>query len=312
MLTLIVRRLLLAIPTVLLITVLLFFSVSTLLGSPAAMMLGQDASPDAIAALNARYGFDRPTYVQYVDWLGRALSGDFGRSYVTQQTVGSAIGPAVPVTLELAFLSILIATGASIVLNSLTAAYRVRIPAVVGLNLIGITVPNFMIGISLIFVFSVTLGWLPSTGWEPWSSGPVAHLRHIAMPVITLSAYYFGAFSIVFRAEQRDVYRRMFVMVARAKGVPELRIAFQHVLPNAVLPVITFVGLSMGQLTGGAVVTETVFSMPGIGRLFVSSISAHDFPVMLAVGMLVVVGVVLMNFLADIAYTVVNPQIRLG
>src|SRR5262249_44978878 len=150
----------------------------------------QDASAQAIAALNERYGFDRPTYVQYGDWLARALTGDLGRSYVTQQTVASAIGPAIPVTIELALLSILIATTASVVLNSLTPAFRVRLPAVVVLTLSGITVPNFMIGISLIFVFSVALGWLPSTGWEPWSSGVLSHLQHIAMPVLTLSAYY--------------------------------------------------------------------------------------------------------------------------
>jgi peptide/nickel transport system permease protein len=167
-----------------------------------------------------------------------------------------------------------------------------------------------MLGISLIFVLSVLLGWLPSTGWVPWSDGVGAHLKHLIMPVLTLSAYYFGSFSIVFRAEQKDVYHRLFIQVARAKGLSEWMVAFKHALPNAVLPVITFIGLSMGQLTGGAVVTETVFSMPGIGRLFVSSIAGHDFPVMLSIGMIIVLGVVLMNLLADILYTVVNPQIR--
>ena len=311
MLAVIARRLLLAIPTALLVTILLFVSVSTLLGSPAGMMLGQDASPQAIAELNHRYGFDRPVAVQYVSWLGHALRGDLGRSYVTQQPVASAVLPAIPVTFELALWAVLLATMAATVLNSVPVARRVLTPAVVGLNLVGITIPNFMIGISLIFVFAVTLGWLPTTGWAPWSDGIVEHLKHMVMPVLTLSGYYFGAFSIVFRAEQKDVYRRLFVRVARAKGLSEWGVAFRHVLPNAVLPVITFVGLSMGQLTGGAVVTETVFSMPGTGRLFVSSIAGHDFPVMLAIGMLIIVGVIVANLLADIAYTVVNPQIRL-
>ena len=311
MLTVIARRLLLAIPTALLITLLLYVSVSVLLGSPAGMMLGQDASPQAIAELNHRYGFDRPVAVQYASWLAHALQGDLGRSYVTQQPVASAVLPALPVTFELAFLAVLLATLSATVLNSVPVARRALTPTVVGLNLVGITVPNFMIGISLIFVFAVTLGWLPTTGWVPWSAGVLDHFRHILLPVITLSAYYFGAFSIVFRAEQRDVYRRLFVQVARAKGLSEWGVAFRHVLPNAVLPVITFVGLSMGQLTGGAVVTETVFSMPGTGRLFVSSIAGHDFPVMLAIGMLIIVGVIVMNLLADIAYTIVNPQIRL-
>jgi peptide/nickel transport system permease protein len=166
-----------------------------------------------------------------------------------------------------------------------------------------------MLGISLIFVFSVGLGWLPSTGWTGSRGAPDTPAP--ILPSTALSAYYFGVFSIVYRAEYRDVEKRLFIQAARAKGISRSRVAFRHALPNAILPVITFVGLSMGQLTGGAVVTETVFSMPGIGRLLVSSIGSHDFPVMLAIAMMIVVGVVLMNLLADIAYTVANPQIRI-
>jgi peptide/nickel transport system permease protein len=311
MLTVVVRRILLAIPTMIALTALLFFSLTALLGSPAAMMLGQEASAEAIAAMNTQYGFDRPLYIQYFDWITSAIRGDFGRSHTTQQSVASAILPSVAVTLELAVLAIVLATLAAVITNTLPAGRRVLGPFVVGANLVGITVPNFMLGISFIFIFSVGLGWLPSTGWVPWSAGVLTHLKHMILPVLTLSAYYFGVFSIVYRAEYRDVEKRLFIQAARAKGVSRSRVAFRHALPNAILPVITFVGLSMGQLTGGAVVTETVFSMPGIGRLLVSSIGSHDFPVMLAIAMMIVIGVVLMNLLADIAYTIVNPQIRL-
>lgn len=311
MLTVVVRRLVLAIPTMIALTALLFFSLTALLGSPAAMMLGQDASPEAIAAINARYGFDRPLYVQYFDWITSAIRGEFGRSHTTQQSVASAILPCIPVTLELSLSAIVLAVLGAVISNTLPAGRRVLGPFVVGANLIGITVPNFMLGISLIFVFSVGLGWLPSTGWAPWSAGMLTHLTHMILPVLTLSAYYFGVFSIVYRAEYRDVEKRLFIQAARAKGLSRSRVAFRHALPNAILPVITFVGLTLGQLTGGAVVTETVFSMPGIGRLLVSSIASHDFPVMLAIAMMIVVGVVLMNLLADIAYTIVNPQIRI-
>ncbi|MBI3710465.1 MAG: ABC transporter permease [Proteobacteria bacterium] len=310
MLTMIVRRLLLAIPTIIAITALLFFSVTTILGSPAGMMLGQDASTDAIAALNARYGFDRPAIMQYGAWIAGAIQGDFGRSFTTQQSVARAIADCIPVTLEMTLWSILLATTAAVILNTIPVARRALAGATTAVNLIGITVPNFMLGISLIFLFSVWLGWLPSTGWAPWSDGVAEHLKRIIMPVLTLSAYYFGVFSIVYRAEYRDVAQRMFIQVARAKGLSEWMVAFKHALPNAILPVITFVGITIGQLTGGAVVTETVFSMPGTGRLFVSAIAGHDFPVMLAIGMLIVTGVILMNLLADIAYTIVNPQIR--
>jgi len=311
MLSFIIRRLLLGIPTVLAITGLLFFCVTTLLGSPATMMLGENATPQAIADLNARHGFDRPAHVQYVDWLARALHGDLGRSFATQQPVAAMVFPAFPVTLELAFWSMLVAGTLAVVLNSVPTGRRAIVAMISGLNIIGITVPNFMLGISLIFLFAVSFGWLPSTGWAPWSEGLVAHMKHLIMPIATLSAYYFGAFSMVFRAEQRDVYRKLYIQVARSKGLSEWKVAFKHVMPNAVLPVVTFIGLAMGQLTGGAVVTETVFSMPGVGRLFVTSIATHDFPVMLAISMMVVVAVVVMNILADFAYTLINPQIRL-
>lgn len=298
------------IPTALLVSALLFFCVTGLLGSPSEMMLGQDASPQAIAALNAKYGFDQPLALQYAHWLEAALRGDLGRSYTTQQSVAQAIAACIPVTLELTLWSILLATILAVVLNTIPTARSFITRLTAAVNLVGITVPNFMLGISLIFVFSVLLGWLPSTGWAPWSDGVLPHLSHMIMPVMTLSSYYFGVFSIVYRAEYRDVVTRMFIRVAQAKGLGDWRVAFRHAMPNAILPVITFVGISTGQLTGGAVVTETIFSMPGTGRLFVSSIESRDFPVMLGIGMLIVIGVVLMNLLADIAYTIANPQIR--
>jgi peptide/nickel transport system permease protein len=310
MLRLILRRALLMLLTALAVSALLFFAVTQLLGSPAEMMLGLDASARAVAALNAAYGFDQPAVIQYLRWLGRALSGDLGRSYTTQQSVAGAIAARVPITLELSLWSIVLAVTAAVVGNTIPVARSRLRPLVTTLNLIGITVPNFMLGVSLIFVFSVKLRLLPSTGWVPWADGIGDHLQHMVMPVLTLSAYYFGAFSIVYRAEYETVLRSPFIQVAHAKGLGEWRVAFRHAAPNAILPVITFVGISIGQLTGGAVVTETIFSMPGTGRLFVASIESRDFPVMLAIGMLIVVGVVLMNLLADIGYAAVNPRIR--
>jgi peptide/nickel transport system permease protein len=311
MLTLIARRLLLALPNLVLISALLFFSVSGLLGDPAAMMLGQDASPAAIAELSHEMGFDRPLYLQYMSWMRSALTGDFGRSYATQESVAAALLPRIPITAELAVLAILVATLSATILNSLTVARRVVRPVAALLGILGITVPNFMLGISLIFLFSVRLGWLPTTGWVPWSDGIFEHVRHLLLPVLTLSAFYFGSFSLVYRAEYETVRKELYVRVARAKGLTETAVSFKHVLPNSILPVITYIGISLGQLTGGAVVTETVFSVPGTGSLFVSAILARDFPVMLAVSMLIILGVVLMNLLADLLYTVANPRIRL-
>src|SRR3954447_5094890 len=218
MLKLVLLRIATMLPTVVAIGALLFFSVSTLLGSPAAMMLGEDASPQAIAALNAKYGFDRPAWQQFLSWAGAALQGDLGRSYTTQESVAKAVLACLPVTLELTFLSILLAAGAAIGCNTVPVGRRLIGPVVTTVNLIGITVPNFMLGVTLILLFSVRLGWLPSTGWVPWSEGPGQHLAHMILPVLTLSAYYFGVFSIVYRAEYRDVTGRMFMRAARAKG----------------------------------------------------------------------------------------------
>ena len=311
MLTAIVRRVLLVIPNLVLLTALLFWSVFSLLGTPVEMMLGRDADPATIEALNARYGFDRPVHEQYLSWVWNALQGDFGRSYVTRQSVTDAILPRILVTLEIAGLAVALAVVATAVMNSIPVARRTIGSANTGMSLVGITVPNFMLGISLIYLFSVQLGWLPTTGWVDWSEGFVTHCKHIIMPVLTLSAFFFGSFSLVYRAEYRSIQQQLFIKVARAKGLSEWGVSFRHALPNSIMPVITYAGLSLGQMTGGAVVTETVFSVPGMGRLFVDSITSHDFPVMLAVGMIIIVGVVLLNLLADILYTVVNPRIRL-
>jgi len=312
MLTVIGRRLVWATPNLVLVTVLLFFSVAVFFGNPAALMLGQDATPQAVAELSHQMGFDRPVVVQYLSWMGHALSGDLGRSYTTHQTVAEMLARSLPVTIELAVLAILLATVVSVGLSSMTVCRRLIGTSVTVLSIVGMTVPNFMLGMVAIFIFSVKLGWLPSVGWVPWNRGLFVHMEHLILPVVTLAAYYFGAFSLVYRAEYQAVRERLFVRVARAKGLSEHRVSFHHILPNSILPVVTYIGISLGQLMGGAVVTETLFSMPGVGKLFVTSILSRDYPVMLAVGMFIIVAVILMNLLADVVYTLINPQIRLN
>jgi peptide/nickel transport system permease protein len=305
-----VRRLVWAVPGAFLLTALLFFSVAGLLGSPAALMLGQDATPQRIAEMNAQFGFDRPLLTQYLDWIMHAARGDFGRSYATHQSVAEAILPRLPVTLELGVLAILLAGSFAVLINSVTAGRAVIRPLATTLAVIGITLPNFALGLSLIFLFSVELGWLPSIGWSAWSAGIVTHLQHILLPVLTLSAYYYGTFTLVYRAEYDAVSRRLFVRAAKAKGLGDWQVSRRHILPNAILPVITYIGLSLGQLMGGAVVTESLFSIPGIGGLLVESILSRDYPIMLAIGMITIAGVVFMNALSDALYSVANPQIR--
>lgn len=311
MLSAIVRRLLLGLPNIILISILLFFSVAGLLGNPAALMLGLDATPERIAEIEHQFGFDQPLYVQYLDWMTHAFQGDFGRSYSTGQRVAEILLPRLLPSLELAFLGIFVATTCAVLFSSATVARRVVQPVVTMLSLIGITVPNFMLGITLIYVFSVALGWLPASGWSSWSSGIGQHFLHLILPVLTLAAYYFASFGLIYRAEYRATARRLYVQVARAKGLSETGVSFKHILPNSILPVITQVGSSLGQLAAGSLVTETVFSIPGIGTLFTSALMGRDFPVFLAVGMITIVSVMVMNLLADLLYVVANPQIRL-
>ncbi|MBV9522755.1 MAG: ABC transporter permease [Alphaproteobacteria bacterium] len=311
MLSAIVRRLLLGLPNIALISVLLFFSVAGLLGNPATLMLGLDATPERIAELEHQFGFDRPLYAQYLGWMAHAVQGDFGRSYATGQRVTDILLPRLLPSLELALLGIIVATSCAVLLSSVTVARRVISPIVSLLSLIGITVPNFMLGITLIYVFSVALGWLPTSGWSSWSSGVGRHFLHLILPVLTLAAYYFASFGLVYRAEYRATARRLYIQVARAKGLSEAGVSFKHILPNSILPVITQVGSSLGQLAAGSLVTETVFSIPGIGTLFTSALMGRDYPVFLAVGMITIISVMVMNLLADLLYVVANPQIRL-
>ncbi|MCR8549233.1 ABC transporter permease [Salipiger sp. P9] len=311
MLNFVLRRLMWVLPNIVLLTFLLFAVVTNWLGSPASMMLGTDASPEAVAELNARYGFDRPVVVQYLQWIGNAATGDFGRSYATRQPVAEMIGPAIPVTLELTFWTMLLAISATLVINSIPVGKHVVGALTTGISIVGVTVPNFLLGATLISIFSVSLGWLPTTGWRPWSDGIFTHLQHLILPVLTLSAYYFSTFSMIYRAEYRQVEQQLFVRVAEAKGISRRAVSFLHVLPNAILPLVVYIGTSIGNLVGGAVVTETVFSIPGLGRLFVSAIARYDFPVMLTMGMITLAGVMLMNLAAELILALLNPQIRL-
>jgi peptide/nickel transport system permease protein len=304
------RRVLLVIPNALLLTALLFVSITTLMGSPALLMLGQDASPEAVRQLNERYGFDKPIFFQYYDWLTAAFQGDFGRSFATQQPVSEMIGATLPITIELSLWSILVAVCLAVTLNTVPYARRGVEAISATLSVIGITTPNFSLGVGLIFLFSVKLGWLPTTGWIAWKQGIGPHFAHLILPVITVMAFYFASFSIVYLAEYRNVSKQIYIKVAKSKGLTATRVSFRHIMPNSVMPVITYAGLSLGQLVGGAVVTETVFSLPGIGRLLVSAIGARDFPVILAIGMLLVIGVMVANLIADLTYSLVNPLVR--
>lgn len=311
MLALLLRRVALLVPNLVLLTFVMFAAMTGWLGSPSMMMLGRDATPQAVREMDAKFGFDQPVPTQYGRWVVAALRGNLGRSFTTQQPVSAMVAAAAPVTIELSVAAVLLAGVLSVVVNSIVVGRRVIQPVVTALSIVGVTLPNFMLGASLIYVLAIRLRWLPTTGWSPWAQGLGPHALHLVMPVLTLAAFYTSSFSMVYRAEYRNTARQMFVRTAAAKGLSETRVSFGHILPNAVLPVITYAGLSLGQLIGGAVVTETVFSVPGMGRLLVAAITSYDYPVILAVTLIMLTAVAVANMVADMAYAHVNPQVRI-
>ncbi|MGD9922770.1 MAG: ABC transporter permease [Pseudorhodoplanes sp.] len=299
------------VPNTILLTFLLFAVLTTWVGSPSSMMLGEFASKEALAEMDRVYGFNDPVVVQYGRWLLEAVQGNFGRSYSTKQTVATMVGNALPVTIELSLWGIVLAGIASVTLNSITIGRRLLSGIITIVSIIGISVPNFMLGTSLAYFFAIYLQWLPTSAWVPWSGGVIDHFRHLILPVVTLSLFYFGSFSMVYRAEYKNVTNKLFVLVAKAKGISDGRVSMLHVMPNSALPIITYIGISLGQLAGGAVITEVVFSLPGVGRVFVTAIKNNDFPVILSVGMMVLAAMMLFNVIADIVLAWINPQVRL-
>ena len=297
---------------ILFLTALIFFLMQAVLGDPVVLMLGRDADPATIARLRHDLGFDRPTFVQYLDWLGRLLRGDWGRSFRTAQPVLEAIGARLPVTLELTVLSLTLAVGLALALGIVAAVRRhTRIDFGVSLlTALGIAMPNFWIAILLILLFALHLRLLPSSGSIPFLEDPLGNLRAMVLPVITLSAAYFANLARLTRAKMLEALESDYVRTARAKGVREGRVLWVHALRNSLLPVLSVLGVSVSRLFGGAVVTETIFALPGIGILLVDSILSRDFPVVQGVIIVVTVGVFLTNLLVELAYGLVDPRVR--
>jgi peptide/nickel transport system permease protein len=298
--------------SILFLTALIFFLMQAVFGDPVVVMLGRDADPDTITRLRRDLGLDRPAYVQYGDWLGRLAHGDWGRSFRTGQPVLAAIVTRIPVSLELAFLSLLLAVVVALVLGTWTAIRpHTRLDAGISLlTAFGTAMPNFWIAILLILLFALHLRVLPSSGSVPFLEDPLGHLRAMVLPTVTLSVAYLCNLTRLVRAKMLDSLNTDYVRTARAKGLREGRVIWLHALRNSVLPVLSILAVSMSRLFGGAVVTETIFALPGVGVLLVDSILGRDFPVVQGIIVLVTVGVFATNFLIEMAYAVVDPRVR--
>lgn len=298
------RRLLLTIPVLFGVATLVFSLIHLVPGDPVQAMLGESASPQDIAELRGRLGLDRPLLVQYGAFLKGVTRGDLGASLRTNQTVTGAIAERLPATLELAFAAMGVAILISIPLGIL-AAVRAGTHvdhAATTLALLGISMPNFWLGPLLAILFSVTLGWLPVSG-----RGTAAHL---VLPAVTLGAPLAAVLARMTRASVIEELRELYVLAARARGVSRTRAVLRHAFRNSLIPIVTVLGLQFGAVLTGAVITETIFAWPGVGRLLIQSISFRDYPLVQGCILLIAITYVAMNLITDLAYGFLDPRIR--
>lgn len=314
MLSFIVRRILLALPVLFGASLALFALLYVLPSDPAAFVLGDSATPAQLAELRHTLGLDRPVLVQYLVWLGRLLHGDLGDLLVNGFPVARLIGQRVPVALELTLgavlVALLIGVPAGIAVGVRPRGWLAR--GIDTFNATAIAVPVFWLGLLLQIIVAIKLGWLPAGGYVALAVDPVKNLRAMALPCITLGVGTAAVLARFLATGITQTIARDFVVTARAKGLPPAYIIARHVLRNAVIPAVTALGIQIGRLIGGAVLTEAVFNLPGLGTLLWSALVQRDYLVIQAVTLLAVVLSVLVNLATDIAYGVIDPRIRAG
>lgn len=306
------RRLPVMVPTLIFVSILVFVLQQLLPGDPALALSGEDHDPEVVAQIRQKYGFDRPVPVQYLYWLGNLLRGDLGISYRTHLSVLELIGSKLPVTIELAVFSMLIALVLGIPAGVFAATRQGRASGL-GVNLValsGISVPHFWLGIMMILLFSVNLGWLPASGYVPPWVDLKRNLVSLIMPAFVLGT---GVAGIIMRHTQSamiEVLGADYIRTARANGLTERRVVNKHALRNALMPVITLSTIEFGRLLSGAILTEQIFSIPGFGKLIVDAVLNREYAVVQGVVMVAATLYILLNFVADLLYFLVNPRMR--
>lgn len=309
----ILRRLAQLLPVLLLASVGIWAMVYAIPGGPVGMILGENATPEQVAALRAELGLDRPVIVQYWAWLTNALAGDLGVSLHSRQPVVSLIGERLPATIQLG----LAATVVGLLIGIPVAVASALMPgswldrALSGWSALALGVPTFWLGILLILLFAVHLRWLPSaSGYVPFWESPIEMLRNILLPALTLGVYVSGIFARFLRASLVAELRADYVRTARSKGLPERDVVGRHVMRNAMLPFVTIVGLMMANFIGGTVVTEAVFTYPGLGRLLITAISTRDYPLIQGCILVILVIYIVINVMVDVLYAYIDPRIE--
>ena len=313
MIEFLVRRAFISAVTLLIISLIVFTGVRLIPGDPARVLGGTDADPAGLEEIREKYRLKDPIPVQYLRWLGLALRGDLGESIRTRTSVAWTIAIKAPITLELAALSLLVAIGIAIPAGVLAAVRRNTVWDVLAssVSLCGVSVPNFWLGIMLILLVSVRFGWLPASGFVPLAEDVLGNVKRMLMPALVLGT---GLAAVLMRQTRNamiEVLSADYVRTARAKGLAQRAVVVRHALRNGLIPVVTILGLQMGALMGGAVVTEQIFVLPGFGRLIVEAVFTRDYPVVQGVVLITASSYVLINLLVDVSYSVLNPRIRI-
>ncbi|MFK3781301.1 ABC transporter permease [Agrobacterium sp. NPDC089420] len=312
MLRFVVGRLIATIPVIFVVALAIFLLVRLAPGDPAVLIAGDNATPQQLEIIRANLGLDQPLIVQFGKWLGQIAAGDLGTSIMSQTPVGKIIADRIGPTLSLAFTTIALSVLVAVPLGVLAAArHGTAIDRIViAICVIGFSVPVFVIGYTLMLFFSIEQRWLPVQGFRGISEGIAPFARYIVLPTVSLSVLYIALIARITRASLLEVLNEDFIRTARAKGVSETKVLVKHALRNVTVPVITVIGISFALMLGGVVITESVFNIPGLGRLTVDAVMGRDYPVIQALTLLSGLFYVLVNLLIDLAYVLLDPRVR--
>ena len=313
MLKFLVQRLASAFLVLVLVSALSFGIIWLVPGDPTAVLLDANTSPEQVARLRTQLGLDKPLLLQIVEWYGRILRGDLGQSILLNRSVMAAILERLPVTLSLAGISLILAVVLGVAAGIIAAMNHNRWPdqLIMATALLGLSVPDFWLGLMMVFLFAVQFGWFPTGGFVPLQDSVTGWVRSIAMPALALALVQMGFIARMARASMLEVLSQDFIRTADAKGLSRADIVLRHGLPNALVPILTVTGIVAGALLGGTVIIEQVFSLPGIGRLVIGAVLSRDFPVIQGGLLFLAVIYLAVNLIVDLLYAVVDPRVRL-
>jgi peptide/nickel transport system permease protein len=306
------RRVLAVIPVMIIVATLAFVLIHLAPGDPASVIAGPYATPDDVAKLRSQLGLDEPLPMQLLHWYGRLLTGNLGDSIFLRRPVTEAVLERIEPTLLLTIWGTLISVLLGVPAGIVSARYHNSAvdQSLMGLALLGLSIPNFLLGLLMILVFGVWLGWLPVAGYVPLDEGLWRNTRSLLMPSVSLGLVQSALIARITRSSMLDVLREQYIVSGRAKGLDERTVVYKHALKNAIIPTLTVIGITFALLVGGAVVIETVFNIPGLGRLIISAVLRRDYPVIQGVVLLIAVSYTVINLLVDLAYLVIDPRIR--